>query len=567
MRYKTSNPSIGEAGQESGDEPFAGIDEKTLDPGLMKPGTYRKGLNVRILNGNLATRGGLTKASSFNPVSYGKIYGRGYFVDPQTNISWLLVATSSQVWAVAYGYNPKSILYPPTIILQGPVDLVSAYGVVILFFGPGITELFWDGTWGQPFGELPGPIPGYVSIPPAETAEFISDRIVVPYKVDSLAVSNIGDFTSFSTFFNNFNINQGEGDLLVRCMEWNRGTALFFKSRSIYLAENFFGDLSQMILNRVTKGRGLVGRRAAVLVGNDFFFVSPGEICRMKQIFQDSPEVLALPISEPIYNTMKDINWAAGDKIIAQCRKDRVYFAVPMGTEKRNNVLLVYNIVNEGWESIDIFTNNPSYTVGGGIILGPVVHIDDIVEMPYNGERRLFAIDYLVGAIYLMEDESSVDYFSTAAGGGSQIYTHFLSRGYAGGSLYSNYRHLRLGLATWHPNFSVNCYSSGIGAKQSLAKNITKPKTKYYGFGIPDWDTTNSKDDWGNRGRKDYSVTLPIRIGSGIYLDLKQDFIESYAIRSPGKYAQIEVINTQGAIEIREIDFESWEVQRGDRVV
>lgn len=552
-RYKWSNWKTEDSGTPSGDQQFVGIDEKTKDPTDMQPGTYRAGWNVRVTNGTLGTRGGLTFASGLNTVSFGTIYGRGYYVDPATGVSWLMVATNSGIWFVADGQNPKFVGLPTGVIFGGPVDLVTAYGVVVLFLGPTATPLYWDGVWTHKFGSLPGPVGGKVSIPDAVTGEFISDRVVVPYAVDTIAVSDVGSYYSYSLNFNNFNINQGEGDPLVRCMEWYRGSAIFFKTKSIYLAQNFSGDLTQMILNRVARGVGLCGRKAAVLVGNDFFFMSPGAVYRMNQIFENTPEVRALPLSEGIIETMKRVNWTYGAGIVAQSRNDRVYFAVPLDNSKRNNALLVWNIVREAWESIDTFPNTPTFG------------IDDIVEMTYTGARRLFVMDYVNGAIYLLEDESSVDLFGMS-NASTPIYTYILTRGYSGAAIRSNYRHLKLGLATWNPSYSINCDSSGVGAKQVLATNITKPRTKYYGFGIPDWVPSNVNNDWATRGRKDYSVNLPMALNlNGVVLDQKQDFTDAYGLRVPGKYAQLEIVNTQGALELRDVVFESWETQRGDK--
>lgn len=552
-RYRWSNWMEEESGTPNGDQTFIGIDEKTDDPSLMQPGYYRAAQNVRVVNGNLGTRGGLTYAPAFNATSFGQIYGRGYYVDPATGTFWLMVGTKSGIWFVSDGNSPKFVNLPSGTVFTGPVDLVACYNIVLLFQGPGITPLYWDGTWTHNFGSLPGPVGGKISIPDAWTGEFISDRIVVPYNIDTIAISDIGSYYSYSDNFNDFNINQGEGDVLMRCMEWYRGSALFFKFKSIYLAQNFSGDLTTMILNRIARGVGLCGRRAAILVGNDFFFVSSGAVYRMNQIFEDTPEVRALPLSEPILQTIKRINWPYASGVVVQNRNDRVYFAVPLDASTRNNALLVWNIVRSAWESIDTFPNSPS--------LG----IDDIVEMPYNGQRRLFAIDYMAGAIYLMEDESNIDILGPS-NASTQIYTYFLSRGYAGPSIRSNYRHLKIGLASWSPDYSVNVYSSGVNEKQVVATNVTKPNTVYYGFGVANWNPTNVNNDWGTRDRKDYSVTLPVMLGTnGICLDQKQDYVEGFPIRVPGKYAQIELVNIQGGIELRDVLFESWENQRADK--
>jgi hypothetical protein len=49
--------------------------------------------------------------------------------------------------------------------------------------GPNAAPLYWDGTIGHIWQQLPAAGVGYVSIPNASTAEFTADRIIVPYKV------------------------------------------------------------------------------------------------------------------------------------------------------------------------------------------------------------------------------------------------------------------------------------------------------------------------------------------------------------------------------------------------
>lgn len=559
-RYKWSMWRTEESSTPSGDNLFVGIDEVTSDDADLAPGFLRVGQNIRIENapgktgGSPATRGGLALANSFNFISYAQIFGRGIYAD-SNGTRWMLIVVSTGVWAVSDGQAPKFIAMPTGFTIQSPCEPVEVYNVVILFFGPTVPPLYWNGQWGSPFTQLPNAATGYVTIPSAVTAEFASDRIIVPFGRDGIAVSKIGDYASYSNNFNNFNINQGEDDVLVRVKEWQRGNVLFFKGHNIYQAQNFSGDLSNMILNRIPGNVGLVGRKALVEVGADLFFMDYAGVYRIMQIFENTPEVKALPISNPLKNTIKDINWPYAGGIVAAARKDRVYFAIPLGSSTRNNAMIVYNIVRESWESVDTFPNTPSFG------------IDDILEMEYNGERRLFALDMLNGFVYVMENDSPVDYFTTTPGGGVPIYTWIKTRGYSGPAVRANYRHLKVVASTWNPKFSLKAYTSGMNEAYPLVSNNTRSNTTYYTFGKAPWAVGNINKDWNTPFRQDYHVdtSLPLYLGSGIIPDQKQEAEFNYSLRCPGRYAQLEVINIQGAFELRNVTFESWEDQRQDR--
>lgn len=77
------------------------------------------------------------------------------------------------------------------------------------------------------------------------------------------------------------------------------------------------------------------------------------------------------------------------------------------GTERvqvpaRNHKILIFNILNKQWESIDSYTSDE-------------VFLDNFVRMTWQGEIRLFATSF-EGGIYLLE-EGTTDQFGMAGGG------------------------------------------------------------------------------------------------------------------------------------------------------
>lgn len=551
-RYRFSNARTEETAEILGDQSFSGLVQKTTDPSQLTAGQLRVVENGRIENGVLGTRDGVVACTNLNPISYGKIYGRGLFADPNS-FRWMLLAVAGGVWAVADGSPRHFIGLPAGTIITAPCELVTAFSVVLLFRGPDLPPLYWDGVFGDAFTTPPAPLDvTKVTIPNAITAEFVADRLIVPNLKDSINVSDIGDYTSFSLNYSGFQINQGEADNLVRVFPWMNQSVVLFKSKSIYLAQNVTGDLSSLSLTQVVDGVGLVGRKAVVMVGNEIFYMDRGGVNKISQIFEDTPETRALPISDPIKPTMDNINWQYASGIVAAWRRERVYFAVPLGQSTFNNALLVWNIPNEAWESIDTFTNTD-------------FSMDDIVTMDYNGDRRLVAIDFAAGQLLLLE-EGSQDSFNLISPP-EYIQFRVVTRGYIGDSKRSSYRRLGVSLATWNPNFSVNVSMDGVARKFSLASNVTKSNIEYYTFDKKNWNPSNVNDDWDTAGRMDYSVntSIPLFLKEGIVVDQMQETWENYVIDRPGKYCELEIINIQGRIEVRGIVFEGYESQRADR--
>src|SRR5215469_12531234 len=317
-----------------GDNSFLGLDMKTPDPAAMKPGTYREAYNVRCENGSLVTRNGSLMPGSFNYVNYNRIFGVELFSNPD-GLEWLAVAVKSGVWFVRDGETPRFV--PLADSLDYPVNFVQAFDKFILFRGADYSPLEWGGDWSIYWQAFPPPTSGRSTIPNADTGELYANRLIVPYGKDRIAVSDIGDYTMYDLFLNDFQINFGESDSLVRVFPWIKQTLLMFKNHSIYMVSNVYGDLTSTSMDVVSTDRGLVGMKAVVSVGNEVYFMDFTGVYQISQIFENSPQVQALPISDPIKPIINEINWNAAAGIRANARRERLYFAIPLKNAIRNN--------------------------------------------------------------------------------------------------------------------------------------------------------------------------------------------------------------------------------------
>jgi hypothetical protein len=532
----------------AGDATFVGMDMKSKDPASMQQGFYREGYNCRVENGGLETRLGSLCPGSLNAVQYNTIFGVGLFSNPNS-LEWLAVAVASGVWFVRDGEFPYFI--PLAENLTGNVEFSQCFDQFFLWQGPNIPPLLWQGDWSVYWKPFPPPTGGRQGVPNAYYAENAANRMLVPYGKDRIAVSDIADYTEYDWTLDDFQINQGESDDLVRVFPWQQEQVICFKRHSIFRVTGVSGDLSSAVLEKLPGSLGLVGLRAVCDIGGDLYFMSQSGVFKISTILPDTPQPMDVPVSDLIRPLIDAINWNAADLIRAQYRRDRLYFAIPLKNAIRNNCLIVYNLVTGQWESIDTFGD-------------PEFRIDDLVKMDYNGERRLYAIDRLKGIILLLE-QGKTDLLGSSFSHEYEIDTSVLLRGYGGPGPRNFYKRMELACATWNPEFTVTAYQDGNNGKV-LVSDKTKNRTKYKTWNTPLWNPINANDDHANGRRQDYSVGLPLMLGNhGVQLERMQEQSERFNIGLKGRYIQFKIENAQGTMNIREVIVEAYEDEREPR--
>ena len=538
---------------QTGDTAFVGMDMKTRDPAQMLTGWYHEGYNCRIENGGLATRKGSICPGFCNYISYGQIYGVGIYSDPNGQ-EYLAIATSQGVWFTYDGGQAQ--LVPMATKINYPVEFSQAFNNFYMWRGPSMTPLMWQGDFSVYWQELPNPSTGTppdttrVPMPNASTAEVSGNRILTPHDRDSVAISDIGE-SYYEWAVNDFRVNQGEADVLVRLLPWVQTTVMCFKQHSIYQLANVTGDLSGMMLQKLPGSVGLAALKAVVAVSGDIYFLDYGGVYQISQVFEGSPQAQALPISDNIKPIIDSINWTSAAGIRAEYRRERVYFALPLENATRNNVLLVYNILTKAWESIDTFDDVD-------------FRIDDLVKTNYLGQRRLFAIDRSEGKVLMLE-QGKTDLMGNNATFEKQIKFGVMTRGYAGVGPRNTFPRIGMDIASWNPSFTVDAYVDGSNAK-NLVTGRTKDRTKYFAWGKPDWNQENLNNDHATARRKDYSVQLPFMLGSaGVQIERQQEYTERFPVDMLGRYCQFRIQCSTGAIGIRSVILEDFEDQREPR--
>jgi hypothetical protein len=155
----------------------------------------------------------------------------------------------------------------------------------------------------------------------------------------------------------------------------------------------------------VTTEIGCLARRSIVTAGQFVFFLSANGVHMLTPQLDLKLLGNTLPLSEPIADFFESVNYDTVQNSVATYYSNRFYIAMPTGTATRNDKILVYNTLNQNWESIDY------YPVG--------LFSDNLILSAYINQRRLMIITNFAGSgqyggVFLSEEQVEGDEFNTS---------------------------------------------------------------------------------------------------------------------------------------------------------
>lgn len=183
---------------------------------------------------------------------------------------------------------------------------------------------------------------------------FTSDTIPVRREnTDEIIASDILDSDTYDVIGNQFRITSGSSDFIVGLEPFTENTLIVFARRSIHRLSGVSGSLADVSVNVITPDLGCASRRSIVQVGNQVLFLSDQGVYALQFFDEYNLRGLEVPLSEPINPLIERINRRFIDKAVGAYFNNRYYLAVPLDGSNEANVILVYNFINQGWESID----------------------------------------------------------------------------------------------------------------------------------------------------------------------------------------------------------------------
>jgi hypothetical protein len=122
-----------------------------------------------------------------------------------------------------------------------------------------------------------------------------------------------------------------------------------------------------------------------------------------------------------------------------------------------------------------------------------------------------------------------------------------------------------LDVKTWRPCYTARLLLPGAFASQTLAEDQTRDRCAYINPETTDFDATNEHLDWATPGREDYSIVIEgegnpteLHESDGIIGEQYQERRFAFNIEATrARTVQLELTNTQGAIELISVRFDS----------
>jgi hypothetical protein len=273
---------------------------------------------------------------------------------------------------------------------------------------------------------------GYIHQPGFPWAIYFQRRIWGPYQYswdttltpdafkdrnvrDELIAGDILDSDTFDAISNQFRITGGVADYLVSLHPFFDDTLLVFMRNSIHSISGTVGSLLDASVRELTREIGCVARKSVVSQGNSVFFLSDNGVYGLE--FQDLYNLRGIerPLSENIQPLIDRISRDLASGAVAAYFDNRYWLAVPLDTLPRqgdatgNNAILVYNLLNREWESLDTFSD-------------PAFIITDLLIGSAGARNDLYAVTH-AGGIHILDSlDGAQDRIASSPSTGAQIF-------------------------------------------------------------------------------------------------------------------------------------------------
>ena len=181
---------------------------------------------------------------------------------------------------------------------------------------------------------------------------------------DEICASDILDSSTFDSIASQFRVTAGIADYLVAMHPFYEDNMLVFNRNSIHMITGTQGTLSDTVLREMTREVGCVARKSIATKGNMIMFLSDDGVYALDFVDQYNLRGTEEPLSKAIQPFIDRINKGLAANSVAIYFDNRYFLAVPLDSAlgandaQGNNAILVFNMKNKSWESIDTFGDN-----------------------------------------------------------------------------------------------------------------------------------------------------------------------------------------------------------------
>jgi hypothetical protein len=178
---------------------------------------------------------------------------------------------------------------------------------------------------------------------------------------DEIIASDILDGYTYDQIYNQFRISSGAADYLVAMHGFYEDSLVVLMRNSLHLIVGTQGSLADTVVKELTREVGCLARKSVVLQGNNLLFLSDNGIYGLAFIDQYNLRGVEQPLSRDVQPYIDRINKNLASNAIATYFNNRYWIALPLDSvagandATGNNAILIYNFLNNGWESLDTY--------------------------------------------------------------------------------------------------------------------------------------------------------------------------------------------------------------------
>lgn len=323
---------LDDAPQPDGDTRFVGVNER-LAPWQLPPGYVSYAKNCRFDRGDVSPRLGDSVARWMKTdglTRWTAIYTAGTYTDP-AGLEWLVICADGGVWATRPNNVAISVPCPVTLTAATAIQLVQCNNTLVLLRDADNAPLALTDL-GAGFAAITQTASGTgtEAIPNSGYGWFFANRLLVKSGRDTVAVSDVLDYTRYVPVLQEFKINQGDNDELVAFYPFDENTMLMFKANSIWKVTNVYGDLTEARLRNVTRKYGCAAPFSIVDYGTDIAWMSERGVMTLGLTEQNEIQGTDIALSDELVRTMGRVNWKYIENCVAASYDSKLYFAVPV---------------------------------------------------------------------------------------------------------------------------------------------------------------------------------------------------------------------------------------------
>jgi hypothetical protein len=257
---------------------------------------------------------------------------------------------------------------------------------------------------------------GFSHMPAPPFAIYHQRRLIMPYNfdveaandtftsrgiLDEVIASDILDSDTYDKIYAQYRFNAGTSDFIVGLHSFAEDSLIVFNRNSLHTVQNTT-SLEAASVRLLTNEVGCVARKSIVQVGNQVIFLSDNGVYGTQFLDEYNLRGTETPLSEPINETINQINKEAWSNSVAVYFDNRYYLAVPVNGSTSNNAILVFNFLNKQWESVDKI-DDANFHVSNLIVAGEGdnrgVYITNDIGGLHKLEARVDGVDRIITQI------------------------------------------------------------------------------------------------------------------------------------------------------------------------